>query len=185
MKKFLLGVIISTIFISCAEKAEEKPTSEISAPAAETKKPATEVLDPSEADAVKAGLTAFTKGDIDGMTASFDDNVRYFFSGGDSLIGKQKVKDYFSGRWKLIDSVTYSETILLPVRINESQSPQYATPGKWVFSWNFTHVKYKNGKWIHFWIHTDYHYDDAGKVNTVVQFIDRQPIIEATKGMKI
>ena len=79
MKKFLLGVIISTIFISCAEKAEEKPTSEISAPAAETKKPATEVLDPSEADAVKAGLAAFTKGDIDGMIASFDDNVRYFF----------------------------------------------------------------------------------------------------------
>ena len=43
----------------------------------------------------------------------------------------------------------------------------------------------KNGKWLHFWMHTDYHYDDAGKVNTVVQFIDRHPIMEATKGMKM
>jgi hypothetical protein len=46
---------------SCAEKAEEKPTSETSAPATETKKPATEVLDLSEADGVKAGLAAFYK----------------------------------------------------------------------------------------------------------------------------
>ena len=185
MKKFLFGVLISAIFISCADKAEEKTTSETSAPTTETKKPATEVLDLSEADGVKAGLAAFTKGDIDGMTANFDDNIRYFFSGGDSLIGKQKVKDYYTGRWKIIDSVMYSETILLPVRINESQSPQYATLGKWVFCWNLAHVKYKNGKWLHFWIHTDYHYDDAGKVNTVVQFIDRHPIMEATKGMKM
>lgn len=185
MKKFLIGVIISTIFISCAEKAEEKPATETAAATTETKKMATELLDLSEADGIKAGLAAFTKGDIDGMTASFDDNIRYFFSGGDSLIGKQKVKDYFTGRWKIIDSVTYSETILLPLRINESQSPKYATLGKWVFTWNFAHVKYKNGKWLHFWIHTDYHYDDAGKVNTVVQFIDRQPIVEATKGMKM
>ena len=183
MKKIFFGVFISVFFIACAEKAEEKPASETSAPTAETKKPATEVLDLSEADGVKAGSTAFLKGDIDGMTASFDDNVKYYFSGGDSLIGKQKVKDYYTGRWKLIDSVMYSETMLLPIRLNESQSPQYATLGKWILTWNFAHVKYKNGKWIHFWIHTDYHYNDAGKVNTVVQYIDRQPIIQATRGM--
>jgi hypothetical protein len=186
MKKFLFGALISTIFISCADKAEEKPvTTEASAPTTtETKKAATEVLDLSEADGIKAGLTAFTKGDIDGMTANFDDNVRYFFSGGDSLIGKQKVKDYYTGRWKLIDSVMYSENVVLPIRINESQSPKYATPGKWVLNWSFAHVKYKNGKWLHFWIHTDYYFNDAGKVATVVQYIDFHPIREATKGMK-
>ena len=183
MKKVFFGVFISLFFISCTEKAEEKPASDTSAPTTETKTPATEVLDLSEADGVKAGSAAFLKGDIDGMTAGFDDNVRYYFSGGDSLIGKQKVKDYYTGRWKLIDSVTYSETILLPIRINESQSPQYATVGKWVLTWNFAHVKYKNGKWIHFWIHTDYHFNDAGKVNTVVHYIDQRPIMEATKGM--
>ena len=186
MKKFLFGVIISTTFISCADKAEEKPTTEATAPTTtETKKAATEVLDLSEADGIKAGSAAFTKGDIDGMTAGFDDNIRYFFSGGDSLIGKQAVKDYYTGRWKLIDSVMYSESVYLPIKINESQSPQYATLGKWVLSWNFAHVKYKNGKWLHFWIHTDYAYNDAGKVKTVVQYIDRRPIMEATKGMKM
>jgi len=185
MKKFFLGVLVSSILISCAEKAEQQPATETTSVSTETKKPATELLDLNEADGVKAGLSAFTRGDIDGMTASFDDSVRYFFSGGDSLIGKQQVKDYYTGRWKLIDSVMYSETILLPVRINESQSPKYATVGKWVFSWNLAHVKYKNGKWLHFWIHTDYHYDDAGKVNTVVQFMDRHPIMQATKGMKM
>ncbi len=184
MKKILFGAFISVLFFSCNDKAEEKTTSETSAPTTETKKPATEILDLSEADGVRAGSAAFTKGDIDGMTASFDDTVKYYFSGGDSLVGKQKVKDYYTGRWKLIDSVMYSETILLPIRINESQSPQYATLGKWVLSWNLAHVKYKNGKWLHFWIHTDYHYTDAGKVNTVVHYIDRHPIMEATKGMK-
>ena len=183
MKKILFGVFVSVFFIGCAEKAEEKTAAATSAPTEETKKPPTEVLDLSEADGIRTGSAAFLKGDIDGMTAGFADNVKFFFSGGDSLIGKQNVKDYFSNRWKLIDSVTYSETILLPIRINESQSPQYATVGKWVLSWNFVHVKYKTGKWVHFWIHTDYHYDDAGKVNTVVQYIDRQPIAQATKGL--
>jgi hypothetical protein len=61
MKKFLFGVLISTIFISCADKAEEKTTSETPAPTTETKKAATEVLDLSEADGVKAGLAAFQK----------------------------------------------------------------------------------------------------------------------------
>src|SRR5262249_2516403 len=104
-------------------------------------------------------------------------------SSGDSLIGKQAVKDYFNGRWKIIDSAMYSENIYLPIKINESQSPKYATVGKWVLSWAFTHVKYKNGKWLHFWIHTDYHYNDAGKINTIVQYIDRRPIWDATKDL--
>jgi hypothetical protein len=184
MKKFLFGVFISVFFISCNDKAEEKTTSETSAPTTETKKPATEILDLSEADGVKAGLAAFTKGDVDGMTAGFDDNVRYYFSGGDSLIGKQAVKDYYNGRWKLIDSLMYSEQIYLPIRINESQSPQYATVGKWILTWGFAHVKYKNNKRLSFWVHTDYYYNDAGKVATVVQYLDRHPIMEATKGMK-
>jgi len=185
MKKILLGIFVSTWLIACNDKkAEEKTASATSSEtSAETKKAATEVLDLSEADQVKVGLASFAKGDIDGMTASFDDNVRYLFSGGDSLIGKQAVKDYFIGRWKIIDSFMYSENILLPIKINESQSPKYASVGKWVLAWSFAHVKYKNGKWLHFWLHTDYHYNDAGKINTIVQYIDRRPIWEAAKDL--
>ena len=184
MKKFLFGVFISVFFISCAEKAEDKTTTETSAPTTETKKAATEVLDLSEADGVKAGIAALTKGDVNAMTTDYADNVAYRWSGGDSAIGKKAVIDYWTARWKVIDSLSFSEVVLLPIKINESQSPQYATLGKWVLGWTFTHVKYKNGKWLHFWVHTDYHYNDAGKVDAVVQYIDRHPIMEATKGMK-
>lgn len=184
MKKFLFGVFISVFFISCAEKADESSTTETAASTTETKKAApTEVLDISEADGIKAGFSALANRDVNAMTDNYDDNVVYRWSGGDSAIGKKAVADYWNGRLKLIDSLNFSEVILLPIKINESQSPQYAVVGKWVLAWNFTHVKYKNGKWLHFWVHTDYHYNDAGKVDRVIQYIDRHPIMEATKGM--
>ena len=185
MKKFLFGVLISTIFISCAEKAEEATTSETSAPTTETKKAATELLDLSEADGIKAGFAALANRDVNAMTANYDDNIAYRWSNLDSAMGKKAVMDYWNGRLNVIDSLSFSDLVLLPIRVNESQNPKYARPGKWVFAWNLSHVKYKNGKWLHFWVHTDYHYNDAGKIDVVLQFIDRQPIVEATKGMKM
>jgi predicted phage tail protein len=183
MKKFFAGVFISAFFIGCADKAEEKPPTETASATTETKKPATEVLDMSEADGVKAGFAALANRDVNGMTASYADDIAYRWSGGDSAMGKQAVIDYWNGRLKLIDSINFSDVILLPIKINESQNPQYARLGKWVMAWNFSHVKYKNGKWLHFWVHTDYHYNDAGKVDVVIQYIDRHPIMEATKGL--
>ena len=184
MNKLILGALVSSLFFSCKDKAEEKPvTTEATLSTADTKKPPTEVLDLSEADVVKAGSQALANKDIAGITANYADDVRYFWSGGDSAIGKKAVMDYWTGRMNIIDSINFSETVLLPIRINESQSPKYATVGKWVLAWNFSHVKYKNGKTIHFWVHTDYHFNDEGKINTVVQYIDRVPIMEATKGL--
>lgn len=186
MKKIVLGVFISLFMIACNnEKKEEKAAKDAStatAPASD-KKAGAELLDMSEGDAVKAAMTAFSKADVDGMTAGYDDNIRYFWSGGDSLVGKQAVKDYYNGRWKLIDSLTVSDQIVLPVKVNEPQNA-YQAPGKWVLHWAFIHVKYKNGKKLNFWIHNDYHYNDAGKVDIAIQYIDKHPIMEATKGMK-
>lgn len=184
MKKFLFGVLVSTIFISCAEKAEEKPKDEAAAvTTAETKKAASEILDISEADGVKAGTAALANKDINGMTASYDDNILYRWSGGDSAKGKQAVIDYWNGRLKLIDSISFTDNVLLAVKVNEPQS-KYDHAGKWVLAWNFAHVKYKNGKWLHFGVHSVYHYNDAGKVDEVTQYLDRHPIMEATKDMK-
>lgn len=185
MKKILLGVLVSTIFISCSDKAEEKTTTETPAPTTETKKTAAaaELLDISEADGVKAGTAALANKDVNGLTASYDDNVVYRWSGGDSAIGKQAVIDYWNGRFKLIDSLSFTDGIYLPIKVNEPQS-KYNAPGKWVLAWNFSHVKYKNGNRLNIATHTDYHYNDAGKVDMVIQYIDRHPIMEATKGMK-
>ena len=148
------------------------------------KKPASELLDLSAADGVKQSFEAFAKGDVDAMAANFADNIRYFWSSGDSLSGKQAVVDYYKGRWKVIDSASVSETIVLPIQSNESQSTKYAPTGKWVLYWGLWTVKYKNGKKINFWMHNANHFNDAGKVDQVAQYLDRHQIIEATKGMK-
>ncbi len=146
------------------------------------KKPASELLDISAGDAVKASFEAFSKADIDGMTANYDDNIRYTWSGGDSAIGKQAVKDYYTGRWKMIESLKFSDHIILPVQVNESQTPA-APPGKWVLHWAKVDVAYKNGKKISFWMHDVNHYNTAGKVDFVGQYLDRHPIMEATKDL--
>lgn len=182
MKKVFFGVLVSTIFISCAEKAEEKTASETTPATTETKKAATEVLDLSEADGVKAGIAALANKDAIGMTASYADNVLLRWSGGDSSMGKQAAIDYWNGRFKLIDSISFADNIFLPIKVNEPQS-KYSTPGKWILAWSFSHVKYKNGKSLNIASHTDYHYNDAGKIDVVIQYIDRQPIMEATKDL--
>ena len=185
MRKFLVGVVISLFLLSCnnAKKEETAKTADASTEAtvAEKKAPV-ELLDMSVADGVKQSFEAFTKGDVDAMAASFADDIRYTWSSGDSLVGKQAVIDYYKGRWKNIDSASVSETIVLPLQANESQS-KMAPTGKWVLYWGFWHVKYKNGKKIDFWMHNVNHFNDAGKVDFVGQYIDRHQILEASKSI--
>ena len=80
----------------------------------------------------------------------------------------------------MIDSLSFSDHIAVPLMARVQQS-QAAPPGKWVLTWSFAHVKYKNGKRLNFWVHNVNHYNDAGKVDFVGQYLDRHPIIEATK----
>jgi hypothetical protein len=184
MKKVLLGVMLSAFIMACNnEKKEEAATPDTGMAAPPEKKAGDELLPMSEADGAKASLAAFTKKDVDGMTSNYDDNAKFYWSGGDSLIGKQAIKDYYVGRTKLIDSINYSDIIVLPVKVANSQSP-YHTIGKWVLVWAYAHVKYVNGKKLNFWFHNDYHYNDAGKVDVAIQYIDRAPLNEATKGIK-
>jgi len=186
MKKFLLGVMISAFLVACnTEKKDEPAKADDTTAAAATsdKKPASELLALSAGDAVKQSMEAFAKADIDGMTANFDDNIRYTWSAGDSLIGKKAVADYYKGRWDLIDSLSITEPIILPIQVNESQS-KYAPTGKWVLYWAMVNVKYKNSKKISFWMHNVNHFNDAGKVDFIGQYIDRAPIAAATAGMK-
>jgi hypothetical protein len=159
--------------------SETKSADSAAAPA---KKGPAELLDMSLAEPMRASFTAFTKGDIDGFTSEFADNVKYYWSGGDSAIGKQAAKDYWTGRWKLIDSLSHSDDIYLPIQVNESQTPLERT-GKYLLHWTLITVKYKNGKKLTFWLHNVNHYNDAGKIDEVVSFYDRAPIVAATKGL--
>jgi len=186
MRKILLGVIISTFLVSCntEQKEDKTKTDEATAGVATSdKKPASELLDLSEAESVKKSFEAFAKGDVEGMVANFADTVLYTWSSGDSLRGKNAVQDYYKGRWNFLESLSITEPIVLPIQVNESQS-KFAPTGKWVLYWALVNASYKNGKKINFWMHNVNHFNDAGKVDFVDQYIDRHQIIEATKGMK-
>ena len=182
MKKILFGVFICAFLLACNEKAEEKTdsTNATSTATADTKKTTDEILPMSEADDAKNSLLAFAKGDVNGMTAHYDDNAKYFWSSGDSLVGKQAIQDYYNGRWKIIDSIKVIDQVVLPVKVNTSQATEHVL-GKWVLVWSKMQVKYKNGKTIGFWTHADYHYNNAGKVDVGIQYIDRHQIMEASK----
>ena len=127
---------------------------------------------------------AFGKGDVDGMTALYDDNIRYYWSSGDSIIGKKAVQDYWKSRWSIIDSLSFDEQITLPIQVNEPQV-QSVQKGKWVLYWSRANVKYKNGKKLTFWLHNVNHFNDAGKIDFTSHYYDRVPIMEATKGLTI
>lgn len=181
MKKILFGVFISAFIIGCSnEKAEENSSATAATSSSETKKGGDELLAMSEGDWARAGLTAFSKGDIEGMTANYEDTVFHLWSSGDSLRGKKAVQDYYKGRWALIDSLNFSDHIILPVNMAVQQSA-FAPTGKWTLTWSFAHVKYKNGKKLDFWIHNAYHHASSGKIDFVGQYLDRHPIMEATK----
>lgn len=184
MKKIIFGILLSSFFVACNnEKKDDKAATDGSTTIATSdKKIADEMLDKSEGEEVKNSWAAFSRGDIDGMSANYDDNIHYLWSNGDSLVGKKAVQDYYKGRWKLIDSINYSEHILMPIKMNVSQS-KFAPLGKWVLYWTLVHVKYKNGKKLDFWSHTVNHYSDAGKIDFIGQYLDRHPIIEATKDL--
>ena len=185
MKKLFMVVLLAFLFIACNN--ENKTTDGVTAEgtdtaAAGTTKPPVELLGDELNASSKAIWENFSKGDVDAMTANFDDNGRMLWSGGDSLVGKQAIVDYYKGRWKLIETLKFSEEIWLPIKANQSPNGT-AAPGKWMLSWHKTDVKYKNGKSLSFWVHNATHYNDAGKVDYIAQYMDRHPIMEATKDM--
>jgi len=128
----------------------------------------------------KKGLDELSRGDIDGWMTSFADNAVYLWNSGDSLVGKQAITDYWKKRRAdVIDSVTYSNHIFLPIKVNRPQSVE--APGIWLLSWYRIDAKYKTGKRMTQWAHADMHFDAADKIDRVILYLDRAPINEASK----
>jgi hypothetical protein len=184
MKSIFIIATCCALFSACNNDKKDDKTGEVkTVTGMDAKKPASELLDMTNADPVKNALAAFARKDVDAMTADYDDNIRYTWSGGDSAIGKQAVKDYYAGRIKLIDNISFSNEIALPVQVNVSQQPMYAPAGKWVLYWVQTHVKYKNGKELTFWQHSVNHFNTANKIDYIGMYLDKHPIMEATKDL--
>jgi hypothetical protein len=178
MKTISLLVFGYALLISCTgtTTAEQSGASTDTTTAASSKPQATEFADAKYSDIGKSMLAAMSSGDVNAFMNPFADNAKYFWNGGDSLIGKAAIADYWTKRRStVIDSISFMNEIWLPVTVNEPQQ-QVQTPGVWLLSWYQVRSKYKNGKTMGQWIHTDYHFDANDKIDEVVQYIDRAPI---------
>ncbi len=183
MKKIFSVIFMAAFLFACntEEKKDETGAAEVKSdkPAA----PVELIMDSNLVNTVKATFTAFENKDIDGYTANLADDVMFRRSGGDSLVGKKAVKDWYTTRFNIIDNIKFSSHIFLPLMANASPNGGETSAGKWMLSWYKVDVKYKNGKAIKFWAHNAQHYNDAGKIDQFTQYVDMHPIMEAVKGL--
>lgn len=184
MKKIMSFFILAAFLFACNNEKKDEAPATADSKAASTEKAAVElIMDSNLVASVKGTMAAFENKDIAGYTANMDDNIRFLWSGGDSLVGKKAVMDYYTGRFNIIDSIKLSNPIFLPVMANVSPNGGATAAGKWMLNWYMVNVKYKNNKRLMFWVHNAQHYNDAGKVDQIAQYIDRHPIMEATKDL--
>jgi hypothetical protein len=182
MRKMLALAAGCFILFACNNKPADQAaasTTDTTATVKDTKPQPTEFADAKYTDIGKKGLAALSSGDIDGWMNSYADNARTNWSSGDSLVGKAAIASYWKERrTKVIDSISFSNDIWLPIKINQPQKgPDLA--GVWLLGWYQVHVKYKNGKKLLFWVHVDNHFDSTDKIDLTVEYIDRAPINKA------
>ena len=128
----------------------------------------------------KSGLDNLSSGNVDAWMESFADNAVYQWNNGDSIAGKQAIIKYWKDRRSnVIDSLTFSNLIWLPVKVNQPQSNEAA--GVWLLGWYRLDAKYKTGKKMTQWMHMAQHFDANDKVDRVIHYMDRAPINAATK----
>ena len=163
----------AVLFIGCNnEKAAEAKTDTTTATAAaETKMAPAEFADLKYKDVGKNAMDALSKGDVDAWLSNYADNAVYIWNNGDSLAGKAAIGSYWKKRrTEVIDSLTYSNAIFLPIKVNQPQSVEQS--GVWLLGWYQVKAKYKTGKSMSQWIHMDMHFDANDKIDRAIQYID-------------
>ena len=182
MKKLLSLAAGCCILLACNNQPATETTAkteDAAATAAGSKTSApqdAEFADPKYMETGKAALAAMSKGDVAGWLANYADNAVYIWSAGDSLAGLPAITKYWTERRsKVIDSITFSNDIWLAIKVNKPQrGPDM--PGVWLMGWYQFLSKYKNGQKAGGWIHMDMHFNEAGKIDRAIQYIDRAPI---------
>lgn len=183
MKQMFAGAILSLLLFACKnEKTEETKTMEVKSDTASTatsRGPA-EFADPKYADIGRNGFQSLASGDVDSWINGFADNAVYQWNTGDSLTGKEAISKYWKNRRsQVIDSLTFSDGILLPLKVNQPQSIEQ--PGVWLLCWYKVHSKYKSGGSMTQWMHIDMHFDSNDKIDRVIQYMDRAMVAKAEK----
>ena len=173
MKKLMIVLVIAALW-SCT-----KPQPAVQETVAPTPQ-AMEFSDDKWSDICKQGLAGLSSGDIDSFVSNYADNVIYRFNNGDSIVGKPAVTAYWKDRrGNAIDKITFTNDIWLSIKVNESKQVQ---TGNWVLAWFNTSATYKaTGKSMTQSIHNLYHFDANSKIDVVIQYLDRAPIMAAMK----
>jgi hypothetical protein len=173
MRKIAITILAMSLFAACTNERPSEKKSE--AAAVETKLQPAEFADTKYAEIGKRMIASLSSGDMAGYLVAYADNAVYQWNNGDSLAGKSAISDYWiKRRTGLLDSLTFSNEIWLPVKINEPQSIE--APGVWLLGWYQVNARYKTGKRMVQWMHIDMHFDANDKVDRVVHYVDRVPI---------
>lgn len=151
---------------------QQKPVEETAAPQP------IEIVSDTYVGPCKQGLASMAAGDISAFVKDMADNCIYRFNNGDSIAGKEAITAYWKDRRSnVIDKIAFDNEIWLPVKVNTSE---LVRPGNWVLSWYRVQSTYKTGKSMTQYVHTVYHFNDAGQIDEVIQYLDRAPILQAT-----
>lgn len=125
-------------------------------------------------------LKQLSKADMDKFMDVFANDVIYRFNNGDSIVGKAAVEQYWRDRRaNVIDKIEFTNVIWLPLEVNDTT--QGVRQGVWVLGWYKTFSTYRTGKSVSQFIHTMYHFNNNDKVDEVIQYFDRLPIMEANR----
>ncbi|MEJ1239266.1 hypothetical protein WBG78_14110 [Chryseolinea sp. T2] len=172
--KYVVVIVCLVVMTACAKREESAP-----APVAETKPQPTEFADPKFVDIGKKALADLNANNLDGFMTNFSENSRYYFSAGDSLIGKAAISAFWKDRFSsLVESAQFYDDIWTPLKVNVSQS-RSDLPGVWLLCWYRVNVTYKNGAKLNYAVHTDFHFDGSDKIDLTVLYMDRAPIVAA------
>ncbi|MEK6782264.1 MAG: nuclear transport factor 2 family protein [Bacteroidota bacterium] len=172
MKKLMVLALFAGGMWSCSQ-----PKPEEAAPV-ETKPQPVEFSDASYTDLCKQTLVSLTNKDPDAYVSNMADNAIYRFNNGDSIAGKPAITDYWNDRiTNVIDEISFSDEVWLSLKVNETT--QGIRPGNWVLGWYRVMATYTKGQSMTQNIHTIYHFDASGKIDEVIQYLDRAPIIAA------
>ncbi len=183
MKKILVFLLTYLAITSCGNQAGKDAAASSSDTATAQAKPIPpiEFADTKYGDMIISSWAKFSSGDVAGWLSGFSSNANFYWSRGDSLVGKEAIAKWWKDRrGNVIDSISFSNQVVLPVKVNQPQQP-IVRPGIWLFHWALVHVKYKSKKSLNFWVHTDYHFNGSDSVDQCIQYIDYAPINVAAK----
>jgi ketosteroid isomerase-like protein len=169
--------ILALAACNSPQPKEEAPKTDV--PAVEAAQKPIEFGDQKYATMCKSGMESLSTGNLDGFTDLYADNAVYRWNNGDSLAGKPAIIQYWKDRRQnVITKLEFSDDIWLPLIVTEA-STEKVRKGTWVLGWYTTHATYKTGKSIVQSMHMLYHFNNAGKVDEVIHFLDRGPISAA------